>query len=368
MAYFAWYARWHQVVKAAAANRRPSQIRPAGGISIPSVQALTIAEVADELYSLSPAEFTAARDDRARELRAAGQRELSAEIKKLARPTASAWLVNQLARRAPDELTRLFDVGDALHEAQRTLAGDRLRELSSQRRQVVADLLPVAATLAEDAGQPASAAVLGEVRATLEAALADPQAGDAVRSGHLTKALAYAGLGEVDLTAALALPAEAVRRAGRAGRGKPSGGAAGRSGKERDGTTHHGTATGRPATGAHGVEAGGDQAGGEQADGEAGLERQDPGRLLAEAETAADNARVAVDLASRRVTGLAEQRKFLGRRVDHLKRELEQAKAEETQLARDVRQAERELADATREHESAQRKLSLARRPAKGGG
>ena len=332
------------------------------------MQAINIAEVADELYSLSPAEFTAARDERAREVRAAGQRELSAEIKKLARPTASAWLVNQLARQAPDELTRLFDVGEALHEAQRTLAGDRLRELSSQRRQVVADLLPVAAALAEDAGQPASAAVLGEVRATLEAALADPQAGDAVRSGHLTKALAYAGLGEVDLTAALALPADAARRAGGAGRSKPSDRAAGRGGKESGGTAHRGTATGVSATGAHDVEAAGEQAGDEQADGEPGLGRQDPGRLLAEAETAADNAQVAVDLASRRVTGLAEQRKFLGRRIDHLNRELEQAKAEEAQLARDVRQAERELADATRQHESAQRELSLARRPADGGG
>lgn len=176
------------------------------------VQAITIAEVADELYSLSPAEFTAARDEQARRVRAAGQRDLSGEIKKLARPTASAWLVNQLARQAPDELARLFDVGLALQEAQRTLAGDRLRELSSKRRQVVADLLPLAAGLAADAGQPASAGVLGEVRATLEAALADPQAGDAVRSGHLTKALAYAGLGEVDLTAALALPAQPGRR------------------------------------------------------------------------------------------------------------------------------------------------------------
>lgn len=157
------------------------------------MQAITIAGVADQLYSLSPAEFTAARDEQARQVRAAGQRDLSAEIKKLARPTASAWLVNQLARQAPDELARLFDVGQALQEAQRTLAGDRLRELSAQRRQVVADLLPVAAGLAEDAGQPASAAVLAEVRATLEAALLDKQAGDAVRSGHLTKSLAYAG-------------------------------------------------------------------------------------------------------------------------------------------------------------------------------
>lgn len=281
------------------------------------MQATTIAQVADELYSLSPAQFTAARDERARQLRAAGQPDLSAEIKKLARPTASAWLVNQLARQAPDELTRLFEVGQALQEAQRTLAGDRLRELAAQRRQVVADLLPVAAGLAADAGQPASAAVLGEVRATLEAALADPQAGEAVRSGHLTKALAYAGLGEVDLTAALALPSKPTRE--------------------------------------------------EAPPGEAALGRQDRDELLATAEATAADAAAAVDRAQRRAAGLTEQRQFQRRRIDHLKHELEQAKAEDRQLADDVKQAERALADAARELESAQRTLARARKRAAGG-
>ena len=56
---------------------------------------------------------------------------------------------------------------------------------------------------------PPARSTMGEVRATLEAALADAGARAAVRSGRLTKALAYAGLGEVDLSAALALPADA---------------------------------------------------------------------------------------------------------------------------------------------------------------
>ncbi len=172
------------------------------------MQPVVVADVADELYALTPSEFTAARDERARQVRAAGQRDEAAAIKKLARPTASAWLVNQLARAALDQMTRLYELGEALQEAQRTLAGDRLRELSVERRRIVHDLLPTATELAGRSGQPASAAVLGEVRATLEAALADAGARDAVRSGRLTKALAYAGLGEVDLTAALALAPE----------------------------------------------------------------------------------------------------------------------------------------------------------------
>ena len=133
-------------------------------------------------------------------------------------------------------MARLDELGEELQEAQRTLAGDRLRELSAQRRQVINDLLPAASDLASEADQPASAAVLGEVRATLEAALADPGARAAVRSGRLTKALAYAGLGEVDLSAALAVAApplsgkpggagkltEAGKRAADGARGRPS--------------------------------------------------------------------------------------------------------------------------------------------------
>ncbi len=328
------------------------------------MQPITIAEVADELYSLSPAEFTAARDEQARQLRAAGQRDLSAEIKKLARPTASAWLVNQLARAAPDELARLFEVGQALQEAQRTLAGDKLRELSAQRRQVVAGLLPVAAGLAEQSGQPASAAVLGEVRATLEAALADPQAGDAVRSGHLTKALAYAGLGEVDLTAALALPTEPASRAGRAGGGHGRGRGAAASGAAHSGAAHGGTARDWRPSG---------RAPGEAALGEADEGRllaqaeADEGQLLAQAEAAADDAQAILDAAQRRMAGLAEQRQFLRRRLDHLRRELAQAKAEDAQLAQDVKDAERVAVDAARQLESAQRKLAQARNRATGG-
>jgi len=107
-----------------------------------------VTEVADELYALTPAQFIAARDERARQARKAGQRDDAAAIKKLARPTTSAWLVNQLSREAPDQIGRLVEVAEALEEAQRKLAGDRLRELSGQRRSAINDLQPQAAAIA----------------------------------------------------------------------------------------------------------------------------------------------------------------------------------------------------------------------------
>jgi len=165
----------------------------------------SLSQAARDLYALPPADFTAARDELARQARAADQRDDAALIKKLTRPTVSAWLVNQLVRSAQQPMTRLFELGAALHAAQQELAGDRLRELSGQRRQLIAELIPAASQLAASAGVSVSGGALDEVRATLEAALADAAAREAVQSGQLTRALSYAGLGEVDVSAALAV-------------------------------------------------------------------------------------------------------------------------------------------------------------------
>jgi hypothetical protein len=301
------------------------------------VQAVSIAEVADELYGLSPAEFTAARDERARQARAAGQRDQAAAIKKLARPTASAWLVNQLARDAPDQIARLVEVGEALEEAQRTLAGDRLRELSGERRQVINELLPHATDIAGRAGQPASPVVMGEVRATLEAALADAGARAAIRSGRLTKALAYAGLGEVDLSAAVALPAsqppDASPARGPSSRRKPG--------------------------------AGPEASAGPAARGEVAADKtRRAAGALAAAEATADEAASALETAERQLAAVAEQRQFLRRRIKHLERELGQVKDEDARLAREGQQAQRGRDAAARDLQTATRRLDQARKRA----
>jgi hypothetical protein len=306
------------------------------------VQGITLAEVVDELYGLPPAGFIAARDERARQAKNAGQREDAAAIRKLARPTTSAWLVNQLSRDAAEQLGRLFEVGMALQEAQRTLAGDRLRELSGQRRQVVSDLLPVAAGIAGEAGQVASGAVLEEVRATLEAALADQDAREAVRSGRLTKALAYAGLGEIDLTAALAQVPPA--RAGAA--------TSGRSGKA-GGADRAGKAGGADRAG---------KAGGAVRAGEGG--GADAAEALAAAEASAASAAEALASAERDLSAVGEQRQFQRRRISHLERELAQARDEEARLATDEQTAQRRRDQAQRDLAAAASRLNQARRPA----
>ena len=350
-----------------------------------------VAEVADELYGLRPADFIAARDERARQVKASGRQEAAAAIRKLARPTASAWLVNQVVRAAPDQLSRLGDVASALQDAQRELAGDRMRELSGERRQVVADLVASATDLAAETGPAASATVLGEVRATFEAAIADPRAGAAVRSGHLTRALTYAGLGEVDLTAALAIEPDEVTAGSGSGRAAPAatgrskvrpeeaGSAAAGTGKETSPSRAAGAR--RSGTGKAGTDqAGTDRAGKGQATtdqppaqrGAAAAQReaaaaqreaaalQRAERALADARAAEEEAGAAAARADETVTRLAENRLFLRRRIEGLRAEIRAADAEDAALARDEAKAKRAQDAATRALATARRRTVQA--------
>jgi hypothetical protein len=290
----------------------------------------SLSQAAEDLYALPPAEFTAARDELARQARSAGQRDDAALIKKLTRPTVSAWLVNQLVRSAQQPMSQLFELGAALHAAQQELAGERLRELSVQRRHVIAELMPEASRLAASAGVSVSGSALDEVRATLEAALADPGARDAVQSGQLTRALSYAGLGEVDLAAALA-----VTPATRSGRRTTD-----KSGKARG-------------------------SGASQDVGSAAAAAEQAQRDLADAETEVAAAAQRLAEADSQVAAVSEQRHFLSRRMEQLREELAGAEAEGRGLAKAARDAQRVHDAAARAVERAERQLTQARQRAR---
>lgn len=150
--------------------------------------------VADELYAARREEFTRLREERAARARADGDRDLAERIHQLRKPTSSAALVNHLVRSRPDDIEGLHRLGDALRDAHTDLAGDRLRELSRQRHDLVRELTQAAAGLATGR---VSEAVSREVTETLDAAVADPESARAVRRGRLVFALrppdAFAG-------------------------------------------------------------------------------------------------------------------------------------------------------------------------------
>ena len=92
-------------------------------------------EIADELYALPPAEFTAARDAKAKELKGT---DLAGAVKALKKPGIAAWVVNLLVRRESGQVDQLLSVGAALRDAQAAMSAGELRTLTKQRRQVTA--------------------------------------------------------------------------------------------------------------------------------------------------------------------------------------------------------------------------------------
>ena len=168
----------------------------------------------DALYALPPDEFVAARDALARRLMDAGENDRAAALKKLRRPTVSAWAVNLGGRQAPELLEALTDLRGQLEKAQRQLlSGVRTTELAGltrQRREQVDDLVEQAVAAAAEAGRDVSGH-RDEVRATFEAALADPEAAALVRAGRLEKPLpAPAGFGTLAGLTAIPPPGAAA--------------------------------------------------------------------------------------------------------------------------------------------------------------
>ncbi len=155
-------------------------------------------EAADALYASPAADFIATRNELAKQLKADGDQLGSTRLKAMRKPTVAAWVANLLARKLPDELDDLLALGDEFREATADLDGDRLRELTPRRHKMLDKLSTDATRLAGDEGQKVSADVGQKLRETLDAALVDPAAGDAVREGRLSSALRHVGFGVVD--------------------------------------------------------------------------------------------------------------------------------------------------------------------------
>jgi hypothetical protein len=312
------------------------------------VDPVSFDDAATELYGRNPAGFTAARDERAGQARAAGQKDVAAAIKKLSRPTVSAWLVNLLARQAQAAIGELLSVGESLRAAQQHLDGEQIRELSGQRRRVIAGLVQEAGRLAAEHGQSVGTPVLREVEITLDAAVVDPHASAAVATGRLTRPLAYAGVGggaddeDADADTMLAaLQAVAAQRTGRTVRAATAPAAPGAA---KD-------APGKPAA--------------KPDSGQAAARRKEQAIASADQARAAAASQAAdadadARAAEQAVATLAEQRLFLTRRIETLERELAEAEAEQIRIGREQTRAQRVRDSAARTAAAARRQLEQA--------
>jgi hypothetical protein len=160
-------------------------------------------DIADELYGLPLADFTPARDMRAKELKGT---DLAAPVKALKKPTLAAWVANMLVRHETEQVEQVLAVGAALREAATSLDGKELRELTKQRRQLTAAVTTQARRVAGTLGAKVTQAVADQVEGTLTAAMLDPDCAKALRSGLLVTHLSATGVGESAAGAAVALP------------------------------------------------------------------------------------------------------------------------------------------------------------------
>ncbi|MGY1822774.1 hypothetical protein [Geodermatophilus sp. SYSU D00079] len=166
---------------------------------------MDLEDVADELYEVPPEEFTALRKQRQDQARGAGDRPLAKAIGTLPKPSAAAWVCNLLVREHREEIEGLVELGGLLREAQENLAGDSLKALNRQRSQLLTALSRQASALARERGHRVSSSVEAQVEDTLRAAMADPEAGEALLTGRLTSPMSYSGMGTTGVRPALRL-------------------------------------------------------------------------------------------------------------------------------------------------------------------
>ncbi len=165
----------------------------------------------EPLYREPPEEFVAARDALARELRDEGERDAAAKVKKLRRPSQSAWLINRVAIDEPDRARELADAATDLIAVQQKMldeGGDAsdLRAAAEAERKRVQRMLEAARQVAADQPKPINAAVIERVGQTLQAIGSDPELRDQLVRGRVERDHRAATIGLPDSVALAARP------------------------------------------------------------------------------------------------------------------------------------------------------------------
>ena len=192
------------------------------------VPVLNLERELDRLFQVAPGKFVPARNALALQLKKGGRADEAAEIRALAKPSVTAWAVNQLYWRARADLDGFLRVSDRVRASeQAALAGrpaGRAREAIQQRQQALSALVDRASTLAAESGVELSASLLERLRTTLDAIGA--YGSDAARHAH---GRLQADLDPPGFSAFAALAASVpeghrqAARTGREGRGRKRG-------------------------------------------------------------------------------------------------------------------------------------------------
>jgi len=153
------------------------------------VRASNVEDDVDALFRLPLAEFTGARNALAAQLTKSGRGDDAARVKALAKPSVSAWAVNQLYWNHREAFDQLIASGERFHKAQTSRSAGKvadIRQALDGRRESLAQLSDLATTLLRDAGHNPAPDTIHRITTTLEGISAYASRSDAPRPGRLT--------------------------------------------------------------------------------------------------------------------------------------------------------------------------------------
>ena len=154
----------------------------------------------DCLFSVSLKDFVAERGRIARALEEAGRATEAKAIAKTPRPTVSAWVVNQIARREPVLVRELGALTGRLQDAQGRMmrmgeGGSDYAALAADHRRLLAELREKAEEVLARSGQGQSPQLLKRVIGNLRAGAASADTRLLIESGRLSRDLEERGFG-----------------------------------------------------------------------------------------------------------------------------------------------------------------------------
>lgn len=291
---------------------------------------MDLRDVAGELYAAAPGDFIAKRNAAA----ADADRPTAKQIKALRKPSASAAAINALVREHPDLVSGVLDIGTRMRDAFASRDRAEIRSLTQERQRMLQRATE---------GLDLSPAVQREVEETLQAAVIDPAAAAAVRSGLLLRALESTGLEQVDVSDAVALPVDIEDFPAPApGRRKRAGAEAG------------------AATDAAGSAGGGDGAAEPAEPVESPSERRERERRVRAAEKALERARSDAEAVDDELDETVDRRGDLEADRDRLQRRLQRVVDDLTEARAAERELRHRLTDAQRAVREAEKALREA--------
>ncbi len=153
----------------------------------------------NDLYRERPEDFVAGRDALARDLRAEGDRDSAAAVKKLRRPSAAAWVINRISSEEPERTRDFVRASEKLADTQRRVlegdaAGAELRTAAADEREHVDAMVADARRVTAGQGGNVTS-VVERVAETLRAVGGDAELRRRVLRGRVEKEQSAATVG-----------------------------------------------------------------------------------------------------------------------------------------------------------------------------